>query len=62
MQRAELVRERAEREMDGERAQIGAREAIEMAKIATERTLEEQRIEREREIQGLEIEPTRSGS
>src|SRR5690606_5789374 len=43
MQRSERVRERAEREMEGERAQIGAREAIEAAKIATERTLEEQR-------------------
>jgi len=55
-QRAELARERADREQEAERAQIASREAIEMARILSDRTLEEERIAKERELQSAEIE------
>jgi uncharacterized membrane protein YqiK len=55
-QRAELARERADKEQEAERAQIAAREAIEMARILSDRALEEERIAKEREVQAAEIE------
>ncbi len=55
-QRADLARERAEKEQSAERAQIQAREAVERARIMSERALEEERIAKEREVQALEIE------
>jgi uncharacterized membrane protein YqiK len=54
-QRAELARERAEKEQEAERAQIASRESIEMARILSERALEEERIAKEREVQAAEI-------
>jgi uncharacterized membrane protein YqiK len=59
-QRAQLARERAEREQEAEEAQIRAREAIELARIAQERALEAERIAREQEIQRLEVERRRA--
>ena len=58
-QRAELVRERAERERDAEESQIRARESVELARMAQERALESERIAREQQIAGLEIERRR---
>ena len=55
-QRAELARERAERETDAENAQIIAREEIEKSRIANEHAISEARIASEREIRQKEIE------
>jgi len=55
-QRAELARERADKEQEAERAQIASRQAIEMARILSDRALEEERIVKERQVQAAEIE------
>jgi len=55
-QRAELARERAERETEAEDAQIAAREHIEKQRIAQEHQVSEARIHSEREIRQREIE------
>ncbi len=54
-QRAELARERAQRERESEEAQLAAREAIETARLAQERVVTEARIKSERETQQSEI-------
>jgi uncharacterized membrane protein YqiK len=65
-QRAELARERAERDTEAEAAQITAREAIEKARIANEKAIAEARIASERSVRAREIarqrrtRPTRS--
>jgi len=56
LQRAELARERADKDQTAERAQIASREAIELARLLSERTVAEERIGKEREIQAAEIE------
>jgi uncharacterized membrane protein YqiK len=56
VQRAELVRERSDREREAEQAQLRARQEVERARIAVERALDEERITRERETERLEIE------
>jgi uncharacterized membrane protein YqiK len=60
VQRAELARERAEREREAEQAQLRARQEVETARIAMERALDEERINRERETERLEIERRRA--
>ena len=56
-QRAELARERAEKQQLAERAEISAREQIERARLESDRVLETERIGKEREIESAEIEP-----
>ena len=59
-QRAELARERSEREKDGEQATLANREAIETARISQERQISEARIASERDIRQREIERQRT--
>ena len=59
-QRAELARERAEKQQLAERAEISAREQIERARLETDRVLETERIGKEREIEAAEIERRRT--
>ena len=58
-QRAELARERAERDTEAETSQITAREAIEKARISNERSIAEARIASDREVRAREISRTR---
>jgi uncharacterized membrane protein YqiK len=58
-QRAELARERAEKQQLAERAEIASREQIERARLETNRVLEAERIANEREIETAEIERRR---
>ncbi|MFO1037924.1 MAG: flotillin domain-containing protein [Geminicoccaceae bacterium] len=54
-QRADLARERAQRDQEAEQALIAAREEIEKTRMLQERTLAEVRIQHEEETQRLEI-------
>lgn len=54
-QRAELVRERANRDQEAEQAQLTAREAVEKARLAQERAVTEERIRNEEDTQRREI-------
>jgi uncharacterized membrane protein YqiK len=56
IQRADLARERAQREQQAEQAQIAARLEVEKSRIVVDRELDEERIRREQEIQRLEVE------
>jgi len=56
VQRAQLTRERAQREQEAEQAQIEARLEVERSRITVDRALDEERIRREQEIQRLEVE------
>jgi uncharacterized membrane protein YqiK len=54
-QRAELARERAIRDQEGEQAQIAAREEVEKSRFVQERNLAEARIHNQEETQHREI-------
>jgi uncharacterized membrane protein YqiK len=55
-QRAQLARERAQRDREAEQAQIEARLEVERSRITVDRALDEERIRREQEVQQLEVE------
>jgi uncharacterized membrane protein YqiK len=59
-QRAELARDRAVRDQEGEQAQIAAREEIEKSRFVQERNLAEARIQNQEDTQHREIARRRS--